>query len=76
MRCIELRERRGGQCRRDQNQTENQCQLPKHAASFISTPDSRIWDLSPMRLGAAKTAMEIGEIAGIDAVKRVSQRTP
>jgi len=22
---------------------------------FISTPDSRIWDLSPMRLGAAKT---------------------
>jgi hypothetical protein len=42
----------------------------------ISTPDSRIWDLSPMSLGAAKTAMEIGEIAGIDAVKRVSQRTP
>jgi len=23
---------------------------------FTSTPDSRIWDLSPMRLGAAKTA--------------------
>ena len=22
---------------------------------FTSTPDSRIWDLSPMRLGAAKT---------------------
>ena len=25
---------------------------------FTSTPDSRIWDLSPMRLGAAKTARE------------------
>src|SRR6266480_7977287 len=25
---------------------------------FISTPDSRIWDFSPMRLGAAKTARE------------------
>src|SRR5438046_8323185 len=25
---------------------------------FISTPDGRIWDLSPMRLGAAKTARE------------------
>ena len=24
----------------------------------ISTPDSRIWDFSPMRLGAAKTARE------------------
>jgi hypothetical protein len=23
---------------------------------FTSTPDSRIWDFSPMRLGAAKTA--------------------
>ena len=23
---------------------------------FISTPDSRIWDLSPMRLGTAKAA--------------------
>jgi hypothetical protein len=23
---------------------------------FISTPDSRIWDFSPMRLGAAETA--------------------
>ena len=30
---------------------------------FISTPDSRIWDFSPIRLGAAKTAREIGEIA-------------
>jgi hypothetical protein len=27
-----------------------------------------------MRLGAAETAMEIGEIAGIDAVKRVSRK--
>ena len=26
--------------------------------SFTRTPDSRIWDLSPMRLGAAKTARE------------------
>src|SRR5438552_3521319 len=25
---------------------------------FTSTPDSRIWDLSPMRLGAGKTARE------------------
>ncbi len=25
---------------------------------FTSTPDSRIWDFSPMRLGAAKTARE------------------
>ncbi len=25
---------------------------------FTSTPDSRIWDFSPIRLGAAKTAME------------------
>ena len=25
---------------------------------FTSTSDSRIWDLSPMRLGAAKTARE------------------
>ena len=25
---------------------------------FISTPNSCIWDLSPMRLGAAKTARE------------------
>src|SRR5438034_11243727 len=25
---------------------------------FTSTPDSRIWDLSPMRLGAAKAARE------------------
>jgi hypothetical protein len=25
---------------------------------FISSPDSRIWDFSPMRLGAAKTARE------------------
>jgi hypothetical protein len=27
-------------------------------ADFIITPDSRIWDLSPMHLGAAKTARE------------------
>ena len=26
---------------------------------FTSTPDSRIWDLGPMRLGAAKTAREL-----------------
>ena len=26
---------------------------------FTSTPDSRIWDLSPMRLGAAKSKMNI-----------------
>jgi hypothetical protein len=26
--------------------------------AFTSTPDSRIWDLSPMRFGAAKTARE------------------
>jgi hypothetical protein len=25
---------------------------------FTSTPDSRIWDFSPIRLGAAKTARE------------------
>ena len=31
---------------------------------FISTPDSRIWDFSPMRLGAAKTARGMGKIAG------------
>ena len=28
---------------------------------FTSTPDSRIWDLSPMRLGAAKTARELAK---------------
>ena len=32
--------------------------------TFSSTPDSRIWDFSPMRLGAAKTGEGIGEIAG------------
>jgi len=26
---------------------------------FTSTPDSRIWDLSPMRLGGAKSKMNI-----------------
>ena len=31
---------------------------------FISTPDSRIWDLSPMRLGVAKDGKGIGESAG------------
>jgi|SRR5467141_2388077 hypothetical protein len=31
---------------------------------FISTPDSRIWDFSPMRLGAAKTARESAKSRG------------
>ena len=31
---------------------------------FTSAPGSRIWDLSPMRLGAAKTARESAKIAG------------
>jgi hypothetical protein len=28
---------------------------------FTSTPESRLWDLSPMRLGAAKTARELAK---------------
>ena len=28
---------------------------------FTSTPDSRIWDFSPMRLGAAKMARELAK---------------
>ena len=32
---------------------------------FTSTPDSRIWDFSPMRLGAAKTARESAKLPAI-----------
>jgi hypothetical protein len=32
--------------------------------AFTSTPESRIWDLSPMRLGSRKDGKGIGEIAG------------
>jgi hypothetical protein len=31
---------------------------------FTITPDSRIWDFSPMRLGSRKDRRAIGEIAG------------
>jgi hypothetical protein len=41
---------------------------------FISTPDSRIWDLSPMRLGAAKTARESAKSpADITLVSKVAR---
>ena len=41
---------------------------------FTSTPDSRIWDLSPMRSGAAKTARESAKSpADITPVSKVAR---